>query len=95
MGIFSGFLGLITTLAALNIFTDDCFNQLNGNNNIYLEKHLGIAFYCLLFATILKGIDLIVHCMIPVPIQGYWGQTKFNTNEYDEMLLKVINYYYI
>jgi hypothetical protein len=79
MGIVTGVLGLLSTLAALNSFADTCFRNLDSNSSfISIDKEPGTAFILLLVATILKVVDIWAHVIVPVPEGEYW------TPDYDE-----------
>ena len=87
MGILTGVLGFLSTLAALNTFADTCFRELSSSNgNIDIDKQPGSAFILLLIATILKAFDIWAHCIVPVPEQDYWSPDNNNstTHEMDD-----------
>lgn len=74
-GVLEGIIGLLQTIAALFVFTNDCFNKIESS--VYgatIHKTLGAAFYCLLLSTFLKMFDIVCHLVVPVPADGYWGQ---------------------
>mmetsp|Transcript_10104 Transcript_10104/g.16601 ORF Transcript_10104/g.16601 Transcript_10104/m.16601 type:complete len:304 (-) Transcript_10104:528-1439(-) len=72
-GIITGIIGTLTTLAALNTFADVCYRDFSVDvEGVKLEKSVGPAFYLLLFATLLKIFDVIIHFIVPTPEQGYW-----------------------
>ena len=74
MGIITGIIGFLSTLAALNAFADTCFRSLDSDlPNLSLTKTPGPAFVLLLVATILKIVDIIAHIIVPVPNEGYWA----------------------
>lgn len=79
MGIFTGFLGLFTTLASLSAYADGCYNnlpvELIGHNISY---SLGPGFICLLVATLLKVFDIIV--MIFTPVVPYIEEEEQDAN---------------
>ena len=73
MSIITGFIGLFSTLAALNAFADTCFRSLDSNlDNLTVTKTPGAAFILLLVATILKAVDIWAHLIVPVPESDYW-----------------------
>jgi len=73
MGIVTGIIGLLSTLAALNAFADTCFRSLDSDlPNLSLSKTPGPAFVLLLVATILKIVDVCAHIIVPVPKENYW-----------------------
>eukprot|EP00602_Paraphysomonas_sp_CaronLab_P003478 CAMPEP_0185024610 /NCGR_PEP_ID=MMETSP1103-20130426/7760_1 /TAXON_ID=36769 /ORGANISM="Paraphysomonas bandaiensis, Strain Caron Lab Isolate" /LENGTH=207 /DNA_ID=CAMNT_0027557627 /DNA_START=158 /DNA_END=781 /DNA_ORIENTATION=+ len=68
MGIFTGVVGTITTLAALSSYADGCYRNLpndDGSGN-ELTWYLGPGFTCLLLATFLKPVDVLIHLLTPV-----------------------------
>lgn len=70
-----GIIGLLQTIAALNVFTNNCFNKIESSvYGVTIHKTLGAAFYCLLLSTFLKLFDIVSHVVVPVPAEGYWGQ---------------------
>ena len=84
MGILTGVLGFLSTLAALNTFADTCFRELSSSNgNIDIDKQPGSAFILLLIATILKAFDIWAHCIVPVPEQDYWSPDGNNSTTQD------------
>ena len=69
----SGFLGLLSTLASLNQFANICMKELKPRVDfIHIHKEFGVAFICLVVATILKLVDVAAHIVVPVPKEGYW-----------------------
>jgi hypothetical protein len=73
MGILTGVLGLLSTLAALNSFGDTCFANLDSDvDHVSIDKHPGPAFILLLVASVLKIVDIWAHCIVPVPEVDYW-----------------------
>ena len=68
MAIITGFIGTATTLVALSVYADVCGRELPDKiltRDISYE--IGPGFVCLLVATILKPIDVIVNLLTPVP----------------------------
>ena len=81
MGILTGVLGFLSTLAALNTFADTCFRELSSSNgNIDIDKQPGSAFILLLIATILKAFDVWAHIVVPVPEHNYWKPDGNNSS---------------
>ena len=81
MGILTGILGFLSTLAALNTFADTCFRELGSNDSsVDLDKQFGPALVMLLIATILKAFDVWAHIVVPVPEQDYWKPGNNNSN---------------
>lgn len=73
MGIFTGVMGFLSTLAALNSFADTCFRNLTpAVSSLDMDKQPGAAFILLLIATILKVVDIWAHVIVPVPELNYW-----------------------
>ncbi len=73
MGIVTGILGFLSTLAALNTFADTCFRSLDSNlDELTVTKTPGAAFILLLVATILKAVDIWAHLIVPVPESDFW-----------------------
>lgn len=76
MGIFTGVLGFLSTLSALNAFANTCFRNLNpAVSSLSMDKQPGAAFILLLVATVLKMVDILAHVIVPVPEQDYWTPT--------------------
>jgi len=72
-GIVTGIIGFSTTIAAILSYTQDCRDNLPDrflNTDEEIDYELGPALICLIIATFLKIIDLIVHVIMPVPIRG-------------------------
>lgn len=87
MGILTGFIGLLSTLAALNAFADTCFRSLDSNlTNLSLTKTPGPAFVMLLVANVLKIIDIGAHIIVPVPKDNYWSPSEAKDTVSDENL---------
>jgi hypothetical protein len=63
MSIFTGIVGTISTLTALSSYADGCYNNLPSS----VDLHLGPGFCCLLVATLLKPVDVVLHLLLPVP----------------------------
>ena len=67
MGIFTGILGCVSTMAALSAYAEGCNKHLPG----YIDGHsaayhYGPGFICLVIATLLKAYDVMVHILMPV-----------------------------
>lgn len=65
--IISGIIGTITTVVALSVYTDVCWQNLPNTvlgQTIYYE--LGPGFVCLLVATLLKPSDILGNLLMPV-----------------------------
>lgn len=76
IGIATGLIGLLSTLAALNSFANACFRDLQPSvDNVAIHKQFGAAFICLVVATVLKVVDIMAHVVVPVPEDGYWEPT--------------------
>ena len=84
MGIFTGVLGCVSTIAALSAYAGACFKNLPEEFNTHtIEYKYGPGFVCLLFATILKVFDIICHVIMPVePFdeEEYWSIRNSNSN---------------
>ena len=81
MGILTGILGFLSTLAALNTFADTCFRELGSNDSsVDLDKQFGPALVMLLIATILKAFDVWAHIVVPVPEHNYWKPDGNNSS---------------
>lgn len=68
MGVVTGIIGTLSSLSSLSLYADGCLNNLptsdvSGNSITYT---FGPGFACLLLATLLKPIDVIVHFVTPV-----------------------------
>lgn len=84
MGIVTGVIGLLSTLAALNSFADTCFRSLDSNlPNLSLTKTPGAAFILLLIATVFKVVDVWAHIIVPVPKHDYWSPSNDPSSEGD------------
>jgi len=71
LGIFTGLLGTATTLASLSTFADGCHANLPEGDFLNMGEvswALGPSFVILLLATLLKPLDVIFHCIVPVPV---------------------------
>ena len=80
----TGFIGIGTTLAALNSFATVCMNDLQPNVSfITLQKEFGPAFICLALATVLKSVDIVAHVLVPVPEKGYWTPRGAGVSEHE------------
>ena len=67
MALLTGIIGTITNLIALSSYADLCYTNLpESYNGVDMDYRLGPAFNCLLVATILKPIDVIIHLLTPV-----------------------------
>lgn len=67
MAIFTGILGTITNLTALSSYSAECYTNLPEEYfGLQMTYHLGPAFNCMLVATILKPIDVLIHLLTPV-----------------------------
>lgn len=83
IGIATGLIGLISTLAALNAFANACFRDLQPSvDNISIHRQFGAAFTCLVVATILKVVDIVAHVVVPVPEEGCWEPTGVDRRVY-------------
>jgi hypothetical protein len=68
MALITGFISTLSTLLALSVYADVCIRQLPETvlaKDITYE--LGPGFVCLLVATLLKPIDVIINLLTPVP----------------------------
>lgn len=79
MGMATGILGTITTLSAISEWKAGCYDSipdhLDGSD---VDISFGAAFYCIVFATILKVFDTICHFLIPMPKEGYWEPPEWS-----------------
>lgn len=92
MGILTGILGFLTTLAALNSFADTCFRELSpAVSALSIDKKAGAAFIMLLVATVLKVVDIIAHLIVPVPKQNYWTPTGAGADDDSDYNVEVKN----
>eukprot|EP00470_Lotharella_oceanica_P001451 CAMPEP_0170173768 /NCGR_PEP_ID=MMETSP0040_2-20121228/7034_1 /TAXON_ID=641309 /ORGANISM="Lotharella oceanica, Strain CCMP622" /LENGTH=209 /DNA_ID=CAMNT_0010415099 /DNA_START=224 /DNA_END=853 /DNA_ORIENTATION=+ len=69
LGVVTGIMGFVTTLAAINTFVIDCRENLtttdpNGNSITY---KWGPSLVLLTLATFAKLLDVVVHLVLPVP----------------------------
>lgn len=82
MSLITGFIGTLTTLTALSLYADVCGRHLPdtvlGRN---IDYEIGPGFVCLLVATLLKPIDVIINLLTPVPEQQD-ADIKSNLLEY-------------
>ena len=77
MALFTGLLGFVSTVASLVTYKGGCYDYLpNQIEGVTYDFHLGPSYYCLLFATILKGFDFIFNLIVPVPREGYWDPDR-------------------
>lgn len=73
MAIFTNVLGFITTIAALAEYQSACFNDLPSKiNGEDVNYSAGPAFYCMVLATLLKVVDLVIHIIVPVNPAKCW-----------------------
>jgi hypothetical protein len=67
MAILTGTIGTITNLIALSSYSAECFTNLPDSLYGYdMDYYLGPAFNCMLAATILKPVDVLIHLFTPV-----------------------------
>jgi len=67
MGILTGVLGFVSTLAALSTYAGGCYHNLPTEyNGVRINYSLGPGFLCLLVATVLKIIDVVANVFLPV-----------------------------
>ncbi|CAE7569301.1 unnamed protein product [Symbiodinium microadriaticum] len=68
MGMFTGFVGTMSTLIALSSYADGCYRNLPDEDprGSEIVWYLGPGFTCLLVATLLKPIDFLIHLLMPV-----------------------------
>lgn len=68
MALITGFISTLSTMIALSLYADVCGRQLPdtvaGKNITY---DIGPGFVCLLVATLLKPIDVVINLLMPVP----------------------------
>jgi hypothetical protein len=89
-GILTGTLGGLTTLAALVTFNEGCYADVEGGSVIVpssitgsedlllsFDWDLSTSFYCILFATLLKPVDVICHLLTPTPKFVQDGKREF------------------
>ena len=71
MSIITGFIGTLSTLVALSLYADVCGRQLPDTIfNKDIDYDIGPGFVCLLVATLLKPIDVVINVLMPVPARG-------------------------
>lgn len=73
VGMLTGFIGFVGTMTAINSYKEGCFDMLPGKiagNDVHYRA--GPSFYCMLFATILKVVDLTAHLIVPVNLEAAW-----------------------
>jgi len=67
MGIVTGILSLMSTIAALSSFAGGCNNNLPTNfNGKQIDYKYGPGFICLFIATVLKVVDIVANTFLPV-----------------------------
>lgn len=77
VGIFTGFLGLFTTLSSLSSFEEGCRRDLPSLTSVVIDGNailvegvdydLGPSFICLFVATTLKIVDVVCHLTVTTP----------------------------
>lgn len=75
MAMITGCISFFSTLSSLASFAEGCYanlpSELVGTGtvgmDITIDWSLGSAFQCLLAATVLKGIEMLLHVMLPAP----------------------------
>ncbi len=67
-GIFFPVLSMITSLIALENFTDQCYYYLPYKDSFSADITwvIGPGAMCLIIAVVLKPIDIILHILVPV-----------------------------
>ena len=72
MAILTGIIGTITNLIALSTYSAECYTNLPDQFlGLEMDYYLGPAFKCMLAATILKPVDVLIHLFTPVvPPEG-------------------------
>ena len=81
-------LGFLTTLASLNAFKIGCYDKVPESIDYDgitgdVEWFLGPSWYCLLAAILLKPIDVIIHLLMPTPVEKRTKKDQRATVESD------------
>jgi hypothetical protein len=67
MGVVTGVLSLMSTIAALSAYAGGCYKNLPSNfNGKEIDYNYGPGFLCLFFATVLKVVDIVANLFLPV-----------------------------
>mmetsp|Transcript_15653 Transcript_15653/g.21958 ORF Transcript_15653/g.21958 Transcript_15653/m.21958 type:complete len:128 (+) Transcript_15653:574-957(+) len=71
-GIATGTIGFFSTLYSIGTYLGSCRDNLPTENiaGEDIEYGLGPALLCLIVATFLKVIDVIIHILVPVPLRN-------------------------
>jgi len=67
MGIITTFMSMLSTLVTLSTFADLCYRNLSDEyNGVKMTYTWGPGMICVLLATMVKVIDIVIHCAVPV-----------------------------
>jgi len=88
MGIVTGCLGFFSTLAALTGYVEACGRELpHKNGALEVDWRPGGSWFFILFAILLKPLDVCIHCAVPTPLykrqEGYNGWADPPDGEWD------------
>lgn len=89
IGVLSDLTSFVSALASLLAFRWNCYQELpskpEGLPSEGLGWDLGPGFQCLMAATILKAVDMLVHVVLPTPRQRWMKPNK-------EVVMETIDY---
>jgi hypothetical protein len=86
MGIITTFISMLSTLITLSTFADLCYRNLSDEyRGIKMTYTWGPGMVCILLATVLKVIDIVIHCAVPVANTQTKGPTA-NTEKGESVL---------
>jgi hypothetical protein len=86
MGIITTFVSMMSTLITLSTFADLCYRNLSEEyGGIKMTYTWGPGMVCILLATVLKIIDIVIHCVVPVANTQTKGPTA-NTEKGESVL---------
>jgi len=69
LGVVGNCLGLITGLTTLLAFRAICYSDM-ASQFPDMSWHLGFGFRAMIFATLLKAVDMLCHALVPAPTRG-------------------------
>lgn len=88
MALITGVVGTLTTLSALSVYADVCGRQLPDDIFLYsdIDYEIGPGYICLLIATLLKPVDVIINLLTPVPSQNVDSSTALSGDLQESLL---------
>eukprot|EP00927_Polykrikos_kofoidii_P020750 TRINITY_DN19889_c0_g2_i1.p1 TRINITY_DN19889_c0_g2~~TRINITY_DN19889_c0_g2_i1.p1 ORF type:complete len:327 (+),score=27.72 TRINITY_DN19889_c0_g2_i1:110-1090(+) len=86
-GVLSNVFGFFSSFAAIVSFHQACYTDMpEAVGDVKLEWRLGVGFYSVLIATLIKVVDSIFHCLVPTPSQR-WQPPDTNIVDVADYLL--------